>query len=183
MKKKYLSVGIILTLAVSMLSTSCIGSFALTNKLLSWNRQVGNKFVNEVVFFAFWILPVYEVSALADVLVINSIEFWSGSNPMAKGKKVIEGENGRYLVDCDGKGYTITSETDGSIVRLDFDEADNSWSVNVNDENYKLMTFIDDPHVSLPPADGSTTVVELSEQGVYAYQQEAAGSKLFASAE
>ena len=104
MKKKYLSVGIILTLAVSMLSTSCIGSFALTNKLLSWNRQVGNKFVNEVVFFAFWILPVYEVSALADVLVINSIEFWSGSNPMAKGKKVIEGENGRYLVDCDGKG-------------------------------------------------------------------------------
>lgn len=183
MKKKYLSVGIILTLAVSMLSTSCIGSFALTNKLLSWNRQVGNKFVNEVVFFAFWILPVYEVSALADVLVINSIEFWSGSNPMAKGKKVIEGENGRYLVDCDGKGYTITSETDGSIVRLDFDEADNSWSVNVNDGNYKLMTFIDDTHVSLPTADGSTTVVELSEQGVYAYQQEAAGSKLFASAE
>ena len=183
MKKKYLSVGIILTLAVSMLSTSCIGSFALTNKLLSWNRQVGNKFVNEVVFFAFWILPVYEVSALADVLVINSIEFWSGSNPMAKGKKVIEGENGRYLVDCDGKGYTITSETDGSIVRLDFDEADNSWSVNVNDENYKLMTFIDDTHVSLPTADGSTTVGELSEQGVYAYQQEAAGSKLFASAE
>ena len=37
-----------------------------------------SKFVNELVFFAFWILPVYEVSGLADLLVLNSIEFWSG---------------------------------------------------------------------------------------------------------
>ncbi|MCM1483272.1 MAG: DUF3332 domain-containing protein [Muribaculaceae bacterium] len=182
MKKKYLTVGVILTLAVSMLSTSCIGSFSLTNKLLSWNQQVGNKFVNELVFFAFWILPVYEVAGLADILVINGIEFWSGSNPMAKGTKVIDGENGRYLVNCDGKGYTITSQTDGSVVRLDFDEADNSWSVNVNDESYKLLTFIDDTHVALPTADGSTTVIELSEQGVFAYQQIASQGHLFASA-
>ena len=73
-----------------MLFSSCIGSFSLTNKLLAWNKTVGNKFVNELVFFAFWVLPVYEVSALADVLVLNSIEFWSGGNPVAKGTKVIE---------------------------------------------------------------------------------------------
>ena len=133
------------------------------NKLLSWNQQVGSKFVNELVFFAFWILPVYEVAGLADILVINSIEFWSGSNPMAKGEKVIEGENGRYMVNCDGKGYTIKSEADGSVVRLDFDEADRSWSVNVNDESYKLMTFIDDSHVALPTPDGGMTIVELSQ--------------------
>lgn len=171
MKKKYLSVAVALTLSVSMLSTSCIGSFALSNKLLSWNQQVGSKFVNELVFFAFWILPVYEVAGLADILVINSIEFWSGSNPMAKGEKVIEGENGRYMVNCDGKGYTIKSEADGSVVRLDFDEADRSWSVNVNDESYKLMTFIDDSHVALPTPDGDMTIIELSQQGVFAYEQ------------
>ncbi len=35
--------------------TSCIGSFKLSNKVLSWNKQVSNsKFVNEVVFFCFW---------------------------------------------------------------------------------------------------------------------------------
>lgn len=51
--------------------------FSLTNKLLTWNRQVGSKFVNELVFFALWILPVYEVSGLADLLVLNSIEFWA----------------------------------------------------------------------------------------------------------
>ena len=173
MKKKYVSVAVAMVLCGSMLCTSCIGSFALTNKLLSWNKQVGSKFVNELVFFAFWILPVYEVSALADVLVLNSIEFWSGSNPVAQGRSVIDDKDGRYLVDCDGKGYTITSENDGSVVRLDFDEADQAWSVTADGNTYELMTFVDDTHVSLPTADGGRMVVEMSQDGVWAYQQAA----------
>ena len=113
MKKRLIPVALVAAISIPVF-TSCIGSFALTNKLLSWNRSIGSKIVNELVFIGFWILPVYEVSALADVLVINSIEFWSGSNPMASGKKVIDGQDGRYIVECDGKGYTITSENDGS---------------------------------------------------------------------
>lgn len=171
MKKKYFMAGMALILAGSLVTTSCIGSFAMTNKVLSWNRQVSSKFVNELIFFAFWIIPVYEITGLADLLVVNSIEFWSGSNPMAKGKKVIDGENGRYMVDCDGKGYTITSENDGSSVRLDFDEQEQTWSLNTGDEIYPLMTFVDDTHVALPAPDGSTMLVELSEQGVLAYSE------------
>jgi len=172
MKKKYLSVALVLLLAGSIMSTSCIGSFALSNKLVAWNKQVGSKFVNELVFFAFWIIPVYEVSLLADVLVLNSIEFWSGNNPVARGTKVIDGQDGRYLVECDGKGYTITSENDKSVVRLDFEETDNSWSINVNGgESIKFMSFIDDSHIKMITPDGDYQVVELSQAGVYAYQQ------------
>lgn len=171
MKKKYFTVAVVLLLSCSMLTTSCIGSFSLSNKLLSWNKQVGNKFVNELVFFAFWILPVYEVSLLADVLVLNSIEFWSGSNPVAQGRSVIDGKDGRYLVDCDGKGYTITSENDGSVVRLDFDEDDRSWSVTADGNTYELLSFVDDTHVKMPTVDGGYTIVELSQAGVFAYQQ------------
>lgn len=178
MKKKYLSVALVLTIATSILSTSCIGSFSLTNKLLAWNKQVGSKFVNELVFFAFWIIPVYEVSALADILVLNSIEFWSGNNPVARGTKVIEGEDGRYLVECDGKGYTITSENDKSVVRLDFEESDKSWSVNYNGESHKFMSFIDDTHVKMVTPEGDFQVVELSQAGVYAYQQIATSQQL-----
>ena len=177
MKKRYLSVALIIALAGSMLSTSCIGSFALTNKVLDWNKSIGNKFVNEVVFFAFWILPVYEITALADALVLNSIEFWSGSNPVAQGKKVIDGENGRYLVECDGKGYTIKSETDGSIVRLDFTEEDKSWSVTANGETHTFMSFVDDSHVKVPSANGGFEVVELSQEGVWAYQGKVSSSQ------
>lgn len=176
MKKKYLSVALIMALAGSMMFTSCIGSFSLTNKLMDWNKTIGSKFVNELVFVAFWIIPVYEVSALADILVINSIEFWSGENPVAQGKKVIEGESGRYLVECDGKGYTITSETDGSIVRLDFETEDNSWSVNANGQSHKFMTFVDDSHVMMIAPNGDYQVVELSQDGLYAYQQLASAS-------
>ncbi|MDE6489557.1 MAG: DUF3332 domain-containing protein [Muribaculaceae bacterium] len=183
MKKTYLTVAVVLSLAGTMMFSSCIGKFALTNKLLAWNQQVGSKFVNELVFFAFWVLPVYEVSALADILVINSIEFWSGSNPMACGTTVIEGQDGRYLVECDGKGYTITSENDGSVVRMDFDAEDQAWSVVLPDgESYEFLTFVDDNHVKMPAGQpGEYTVVELSQPGVFAYQQ-MASSPLFAAA-
>ena len=68
----------------TILFSSCVGSFGLFNRISSWNQSVGNKFVNELVFLALNIVPVYGVAYLADALVINSIEFWSGSNPMAK---------------------------------------------------------------------------------------------------
>jgi len=177
MRKRYLSVAVVLALLASFTYTSCIGSFALSNKLLSWNKQIGNKFVNELVFFCFWIIPVYEVTGLADVLVLNSIEFWSGSNPVAQGRSVIDGADGRYLVDCDGKGYTITSENDGSVVRLDFDEEDNSWSASANgSEPVKFMTFVDDTHVEMLTPDGGSQLVELSEQGMMAYREAVASS-------
>ena len=173
MKKRIIPIALIAALSLPMF-TSCIGSFSLTNKLLSWNRTISNKIVNELVFIGFWILPVYEVSALADVLVINSIEFWSGTNPMACGKKIIDGHDGRYLVECDGKGYTITSENDGTSVRLDFDTAQQTWSVELPDgESYDFMTFIDDNHVSMPGADGSNIVVDLTDDGLLAYRAQA----------
>lgn len=170
MKKRLIPV-VLLAAVSTPLFTSCIGSFALTNKLLSWNKNIGGKIVNELVFVGFWILPVYEVAALADVLVINSIEFWSGSNPMACGKKIIDGQDGRYLVECDGKGYTITSEIDGSVVRLDFDVAEQTWYVALPDgENYEFMTFIDDSHVKMPTVDGKGMIVDLTEEGLLAYR-------------
>ena len=177
MKKNVLTVAVICTLCGALTLPSCIGSFTLTNKLLSWNNQIGEKFVNELVFFAFWILPVYEVSALADILVLNSIEFWSGSNPVAKGTKVIDGNDGKYLVKCDGKGYTIKSVNDGSVVRLDFNDDDKSWSYSIpGGEKHTLFTFVDDTHISLPAPDGTTTTVEISDAGLYAYQAIATGS-------
>ena len=170
MKKKYLSVALVLALSSSMLFTSCIGSFNLTKKVLSWNQQVGSKFVNELVFFAFWILPVYEISAVADLLVINSIEFWSGTNPVAQGTRVIDGEDGRYLVKCDKNGYTITSERDKSVVKFALNEKDNSWALETDDSSITFITFVDDTHVKMITPDGTFETIELSQAGLYAYQ-------------
>lgn len=181
MKKTYLSAALILTVAASLSFSSCIGSFSLTNKLLDWNKNVSNKFVNELIFFGFWVLPVYEVTCLADLLVLNSIEFWSGENPVAKGKKVIEGTDGKYLVECDGKGYTITSQNDGSVVRLDFDSTDKSWSVVADGKTVKLMTFVDENHVKMLDAKGEYQLIELSQAGLMAYQEIVSGQMFMAA--
>ena len=108
MKKKSLTLLVAATLASSVLFSSCIGSFGLSNKLLDWNRNIDSKFVNELVFVAFWIVPVYEISALADILVLNSIEFWSGSNPVADAGtvKTIETKDGTYAIETQKDGYT-----------------------------------------------------------------------------
>lgn len=183
MRKTKLTVALVCVLMGAMTLPSCIGSFTLTNKLLSWNKQVGSKFVNELVFFAFWILPVYEVSALADILVINSIEFWSGSNPVASNQvRRIQGNDGEYMVSTDSNGYTIKSLTDNSQVRLDFNADDNSWAVRMPDGSAQtIFTYVDDTHIALPaPGEDGPVVVELSDEGLYAYQQMAMSTALAA---
>jgi len=101
MKKNPIKVSLLIAAACAVPLQSCIGSFGLTHKVLDWNNQVGTKFVNELVFFAFWVLPVYEVTAIADLLVLNSIEFWSGNNPVEASTKVIDTDQGRYYIACD----------------------------------------------------------------------------------
>ena len=151
--------------------TSCMGQFALCKNLYAWNEQISNKFVNELVFVAFWILPVYEVCGLADVLVLNSIEFWSGDNPMTASARTIDTDSGRYLVKCDGKGYDITLEATGQSYRLDFAADSQTWSLQYDGKEYPLMTYVDSDHVSMPVGDGHWQTVELSQPGVLAYRQ------------
>lgn len=160
----------VVALASSMLFTSCIGSFKLTNKVLSWNHQIGNKFVNGLVFVGLWILPVYEISAIADALIINSIEFWSGTNPIEAGTKTVTSDNERYLVAWDNTGYKITNETTGEETRFNFDADTNSWALATPEGDITILTFIDDTHVKVPTLDGSSTIVELSDNGVLAYK-------------
>lgn len=178
MKKNTLTVSAVIALAAMLPMQSCIGSFSLTNKVLSWNNQVGSKFVNELVFFAFWILPVYEVTSVADLLVLNSIEFWSGNNPVEASTKAVDTEHGRYYIACDGKGYTITAPN-GDEVRLDFESDSQTWAVTTPEgEAFPFMTMIDDSHVKMIDNNGAMHLVELSEQGVMAYSEMTSGNSL-----
>lgn len=183
MKKKSLTLLLATTVASSILFSSCIGSFGLTNKLLTWNRSIDSKFVNELVFIAFWIVPVYEISALADVLVINSIEFWSGSNPVADvgNVKTIDGKDGVYTVETKVDGYHIQKEGDEKAVDLVFNEADQSWNVEANGESTKLLKFNGDDEVVMYLPDGKEMNVELNQAGVLAFQQVADGYSYYAA--
>ena len=172
MRKKQFIVATVVALSASMMMQSCIGSFALFNKVKDWNDHVGSKFVNEVVFVAMWILPVYELCFAADLFILNSIEFWSGTNPaMTAQSQIIDGKDARYLVASNEQGYTITNMNTKQVTRFNFNAQDNSWSVENNGQEVKLFNYVDDTHVNVLTRDGSYTTVELSQPGVLAYQQ------------
>lgn len=102
---------------LSIGQTGCYGPFRLTKNLHEWNGTVGDKFTNALVFFAFVVIPVYEVAVLVDGLVLNTIEFWSGDNPIA----MKEGEKDVQIVKKDGKN------TESQLQKINF--TSNSYKV------------------------------------------------------
>lgn len=87
-------------------SSACFGSFNLTRKVYNFNKGVSSdKWVQELVFLAFAAIPVYSIAAGLDALIINSIEFWTGENPVMVSKATTR-EDGSRLVQTS----TVTSE-------------------------------------------------------------------------
>ncbi len=183
MKRRSFNLLLAAALASSVMFSSCIGSFGLTNKLLDWNKGVDSKFVNELVFIAFHIVPVYPIAVLADILVINSIEFWSGDNPVADvgSVKKVETNEGTYAIETNADGYSIQKEGEDTSVELVYNKEDNSWNVEAEGEAYKLLEFKDNDTVVMFLSDGQSMEVELSQAGVLAFQQVAQKASFYAA--
>jgi len=166
MKTKLITKTIAIVLASSILFQSCIGSFKLSSTVLEWNKSLGNKFVNQLVFWVFNIVPVYSIAMFIDVVVLNLIEFWTDSNPMAYNTQEIETENGIFLVETTPAGHKITHQETGEVVSFLFNETENSWSLETQNGVQPLFVCINDTHVQM--FDGS--LVRLSEAGLYAFK-------------
>lgn len=74
----------LLGLAALVSASGCYGQFALTRKLYTWNGSFGSKFLSTLLMWVMMIIPVYEVVGLIDLWILNLIEFWTGSNPLAE---------------------------------------------------------------------------------------------------
>lgn len=180
--RKSKSMMVCAVLAGSILFTSCIGSFKLWNNLKDWNQGVGNKFVNELVFIALHIVPVYEIAYLADVIVFNSIEFWSGSNPVASNEtKEIKGENGDYLVTSNENGYTITNKEDNQSMDLVYNKESKTWNAVTETENIELVKMNDNGTVSINMQNGTSMTVIPDMQGVAAARAAIGSTSFFAA--
>ena len=109
-------------------TTGCYGPFNLTRSVYHWNGnirgsgEVNEKWMKEFVFFGMIIIPVYMFSALLDAFIFNSIQFWTGSNPV---KATDAGGNGATRVVRLGgvtvtmaesdRGTTVTYERNGIV--------------------------------------------------------------------
>ena len=70
---------IVLLIAVTL--TGCMGHNGLTGKVVKFNLSVvENRYGREGIFIC--LIPGYIISTVCDLLVFNSVEFWSGTNPL-----------------------------------------------------------------------------------------------------
>ncbi|MCI6671044.1 MAG: DUF3332 domain-containing protein [Prevotella sp.] len=164
--------------------SSCIGSFTMFNKLAKWNKNATDvPILNEILFLV--ISPAYAFAGLADLFVLNSIEFWTGDNPLAKhvGKtKNIKADDGliyavKYLKD----GYEIT-KPDGKTFYFTYHKDENAWYMNVEGQERKLIHFNGDGSVKAFLSNGLTVDVTLDKAGLYELRQAQAGMSYFMAA-
>ncbi len=67
--------------AVAIALSGCVGSNAVTGKLMKFNVEVvDNRYARAGVNFL--LAPVYAITTAADYIVFNSLEFWTGKNPL-----------------------------------------------------------------------------------------------------
>lgn len=138
--KRLLLVAMSALLAISTL-TGCYGKFALTRKVYELNGHVSDKFLRSGLTWVFIIVPVYWVAALVDFIAFNTIEFWSGKNPVASGEKdfqYVKGEDtfkvhatkSGNMVDYAIKHYNKTGLIDTTLINWDIKTGKSVVSTN-----------------------------------------------------
>jgi hypothetical protein len=85
----------------AMVSSGCFGSFQAVRTVYSWNKSFGdgNKWAQELMYIVIGgIVPVYGVAGFLDAVVLNSIEFWTGKNPMTASTTKSWEQDGKRVV-------------------------------------------------------------------------------------
>ena len=115
--------------------------------------------------------------------MINSIEFWSGSNPMANvgDVKKVKGENGNYLVETLDNGYSITKEGEKATMDLIYNKEANTWNVVADGESTEILKMNNDGTAQMYLPNGETMTVTLDAQGILAASQMTMNGLLFAA--
>ena len=67
-------------LCVLLLCASCLGPGHATGRLYKFNRSFENKWAQEGMFIV--ILPGYVLFSAGDNFVFNSVQWWTGENPI-----------------------------------------------------------------------------------------------------
>lgn len=174
MKKLGIYTTVALMLGVGTIGTSCMGSWGLTKTVYNWNDgATGNKFVDNLLFYVFLgPIPVYGVSFTVDFFVLNLIEFWTGSNPIAmkpgeKENQLVKGKDGnKYEIVVTKNQYEITplsGAQKGKTVRVFFTPENQTWSMHKENTTTILAKILPEGNkAEVYKADGSVELVDLN---------------------
>ena len=116
-----------------MTTAGCFGTFQLTRKVYGFNKEVSpDKWVRWLTFLVMTIIPVYGFATLFDALFANSVEFWTGKNPVVADlgtEKVVfgpDGEVGRFTMLAPGRADLQIIDGAGRLTALELVREENS---------------------------------------------------------
>ena len=171
-------------MAGSMLYSSCfVGSFGLFNSYAKWQTNMTNsKFVNAIVGFV--IGPIVgSVTLFIDSLVLNTIEFWSGTNPMqaniGKTQQVLGSDGRYYAVTTLKNGYEVKAPT-GEVSYFTYDQKKDAWSLTQNGQTRELFRFNQDGTITTVLPEGQQLTVTPNEAGLYEVRMAMGNGHFFA---
>jgi hypothetical protein len=109
---------IVMSVAVlfSGAAAGCFGRFPATTAVYGFNKSISpNRVLQSLLMVAFIIIPVYPVASLVDVLVLNVIDFFSGTPLASKTQTLADGSTVEMIrVDKDTVRVRHTS-ADGHV--------------------------------------------------------------------
>ena len=180
MKKFSLKVAVVL-LAGSFLCSSCIGSFSLFNGYEKWQcNMTSNKYVNGIVGLI--LQPIVgSICLTVDALVLNTIEFWTGSNPMAVNKvQTVKGQDGRYYaVKTLKNGYEVKAPN-GEITLFIHDAKTETWSISQNGVTKEIIRFNADGTIQASLQNGEKLTVTNDQAGMQKVREAVYNDNCFA---
>jgi hypothetical protein len=147
MKRLRIGLVYLLLIVIAGTQTGCFGTFSLTRKVWAFNKSFTDKILQEAIFLIFCIIPVYEVCTVADVIVFNLIEFWSGTNPVAMKPgevetKIMAFKGITYKVTAMHNKFIIEQKKDNNFFMLGSLEYKNkAWYSNTNKREHKLIGY------------------------------------------
>lgn len=148
----------ILTLALtSMLFTGCYGSYTLTSKLHKWTGETGAEPIPTIIN---WVGLLIGAPILAvDFLILNTLEYWTGSNPLAMDEGISDSQT---VTTADGMQYRIQAtknkfeifeihgESEELVMEAVYSELQQNWTMTAK-SGAQIATTID--------AQGKLTIV------------------------
>jgi len=184
---------IALLLVASITGSGCMGSFLVTEKIFAWNKHAtGDKFINTAIMWVLMILPIYEGAFVLDLAVLNTIEFWSGKNPMAfsgpeKLEKIVRCGSSTARITMGGGVLTVdrlTGPDSGRCTVLRYDRKNRSFYLDGSRgaQAKKIAAISDGPQPSLTfyfPNGGTVSRTLIADNPPYSRKEWAAQYKSY----
>ena len=116
--------------------------------------------------------------------MLNTIEFWSGNNPIAQrvGKTTtVMGQDGRYYaVTTKEDGYSIKKPT-GEVINFTYDKQTKTWREEADGNVTDLFRFNDDGTIQAFLPGGGDIKVTQDEAGLFMARMAVNGACFYAS--